>query len=128
MPDDVRKGRCLCNAVQFEAAGAAKWTAYCHCQSCRRHTGAPVSAFAGFERTQVRFSGLPMTRFSSSEGVQRGFCPRCGSTLTYEGERWPSEIHLHVGAFVHPEDFAPTGHACAEERIAWLHIAEPPTA
>ena len=53
----MREGRCLCGAVRFTADGPPKWTGYCHCQSCRRHTGAPVSAYAGFEAAKVRFTG-----------------------------------------------------------------------
>jgi hypothetical protein len=121
-------GRCLCGAVRFTASGPAKWTAYCHCESCRRHTGAPVSAYAGFERGQVRFSGAEPAWFASSPGVRRGFCATCGSTLSFEGERWPGEIHLHVSAFDRPQDFAPTTHGYAEERIGWVHISDPPGA
>jgi hypothetical protein len=124
MTEAVHTGGCLCGAVRFEARGAPKWTAYCHCNSCRKHSGAPVSAFAGFERSEVRFTlGMP-SAFASSPGVKRGFCAACGSTLTYEGDRWPSEIHFHVGAFDAPQDFAPQGHAFAEERVSWLHVAE----
>src|ERR1051325_8973311 len=101
------QGRCLCGAIRFSVEGPPKWTAWCHCQSCRRHTGAPVSAFAGFEREKVSFTKGEPARFSSSPGVQRGFCAACGSTLTYEGERWPTELHLHVGAFDDPEPFKP---------------------
>jgi hypothetical protein len=122
---ETHSGRCLCGAVTFAVTGPAKWTAYCHCTSCRKHTGAPVAAFAGFEREQVRMTGAPLAKFSSSSGVQRGFCATCGSTISYEGERWPSEFHVHVGAFDNPESFPPAGHAFAEERIAWLHLGGP---
>ena len=118
-------GGCLCGAIRFTVEGAPKWTSYCHCTSCRRHTGAPVSAYAGFERANVRVVKGDLARFSSSPGVHRGFCAACGSTLTYEGERWPTEIHLHVGAFDDPAPYAPKGHAFASERLAWLHLAEP---
>ena len=113
-------GGCLCGAVRFSAEGPAKWTSYCHCQSCRRQTGAPVSAYAGFEAAKVRFTEGAPTYFESSPGVRRGFCARCGSTLTYEGERWPNEIHIHVGAFDDAEPFAPAGHAFADERLSWF--------
>ena len=42
-------GGCLCGAVRFLATGAPKSVFWCHCQSCRRHSGAPVSVFVGFE-------------------------------------------------------------------------------
>lgn len=90
-----------------------------------RHSGAPAAAFAGFEREQVAIRGEAFTRFASSPGVQRGFCSRCGSTLTYEGERWPTEVHLHVGLFDRPQDFAPHGHANEAERIAWVRETPP---
>jgi hypothetical protein len=122
----MSEGSCLCGAVRFVAEGPPKWTGYCHCRSCRRHTGAPVSAYAGFEAANVRFTKGILTRFASSQGVTRGFCAACGSTLTYEGDRWPTEIHIHVGAFDDPEPFAPKGHAFAEERVSWLHIETPP--
>lgn len=124
----THSGRCLCGAVTFEAKGPPKWTAYCHCASCRRHTGAPVSAYAGFERAAVEFAG-PISRYASSAGVRRGFCAQCGSTLTYEGERWPTEIHLHTGAFDEPQAFAPQGEVNVAERLPWLHLqAAPPQA
>jgi len=63
---DMADGGCLCGALRFTAEGAPKWTSYCHCASCRRHTGAPVSAYAGFEREKVRFTQGALARFSSS--------------------------------------------------------------
>lgn len=123
---ETYEGGCLCGAVRFRAEGPAKWTAYCHCASCRRHTGAPVSAYAGFERAQVVFTEGEPAHFASSAGVVRGFCGVCGSTLSYEGERWPTELHLHIGAFDRPEALAPTDHAFAEERLSWMSIADPP--
>ncbi|HEY8003047.1 MAG TPA: GFA family protein [Phenylobacterium sp.] len=119
------EGGCLCGAVRFAVEGPAKWTAYCHCQSCRKHTGAPVSAFAGFEADRCEFTRGELQRYASSSGVKRGFCGACGSTLTYQGDRWPTEIHVHVGAFDRPQDFPPAGHAFPEERVAWLHITDP---
>lgn len=119
----IREGGCLCGAVRFTAKGTPLWTAYCHCASCRRHTGAPVSAYAGYPSDAVTFTGAAPSYFSSSQGVRRGFCKVCGSTLSYEGERWPGEIHLHIGAFDEPAAFPPKGQAFEEERLPWLHLA-----
>jgi hypothetical protein len=103
--------------------GAPKWTAFCHCASCRRQTGAPVSAYAGYERDQVEIQGGSFTRYASSPGVSRGFCRTCGSPVSYEGERWPSEVHFHVGVFDDPDPFAPTGHVNAGEQLSWLCVS-----
>lgn len=76
---NIHEGGFLCDAVRFCVRGPAKWIAYCHCVSCRRHTGAPVSAYAGFERDEVGFTKGQPARYGSNPGVARGFCATCGS-------------------------------------------------
>jgi hypothetical protein len=63
-----------------------------------------------------------ITKFSSSPGVQRGFCARCGSTLTCESERLPAKTHFHVGASDQAERLQPMRHIFPEERLPWLHL------
>ena len=43
---EVYSGRCLCGAIKFEARGKPKGIFWCHCDSCRRHTGAPCKVQA----------------------------------------------------------------------------------
>ena len=116
------EGGCLCGAVRFRAEGAPKWTIWCHCQSCRKHSGAPASAFASFHEAAVKVTKGEITKFPSSPGVLRGFCSRCGSTLTCQGDRSPGELHFHVGAFDQPELLGPTAEFYAEERLPWVHL------
>jgi hypothetical protein len=47
---DQFEGGCLCGMVRFIATGQPKGIYWCHCQSCRNHTGAPASVFAAFDR------------------------------------------------------------------------------
>jgi hypothetical protein len=121
---ETHSGGCMCGAVRFTARGAPRWTAYCHCSSCRKHTGAPVAAYAGYPEGRITFTTGAPAFYASSPGVRRGFCATCGSTLTYEGERWPGEIHIHIGAFDDPTAFPPGGHAYQEERLPWLHLVD----
>jgi hypothetical protein len=118
-------GGCRCGAVRFTAEGPPLWVAFCHCASCRRATGAPVAAYAGFPAASVRITGETLASFASSPGVRRGFCRRCGTPLSYAGARWPGELHLHLGAFDRPEDLPPTGEAFAQERLPWLQLEVP---
>src|ERR1700760_3291234 len=101
------EGGCLCGAVRFRLIGPPYEIDYCHCRSCRKHTGAPVSAFADCKRAVVEFTKGGPARYQSSPGVQRGFCAMCGSTLTYETDARPDEIHIHIGAPGCPQDFPP---------------------
>ena len=46
-------GRCLCGAVGYRAIGEPKWIANCHCASCRRATGAPLTTYAGYPAERI---------------------------------------------------------------------------
>jgi hypothetical protein len=131
-------GGCLCGKVRFAAAGKPKWVAHCHCHSCRRHTASPVATFVGFDRPQVTFASPDRAIFSSSPGVWRSFCDRCGTPIAYEAESAPGEIHLYLGTFDSPEQFHPERHVFHAERLTSFEIhdtlprhaaggSEPPT-
>ena len=117
-------GGCLCGAVRFRAMGKPKWVLWCHCQSCRKHSGAPASVFVSFEHEAVTVTTGRITKFNSSPGTRRGFCAGCGSTLSCESERLPTEIHIPVGAFDRARELKPTGHIFPEERLPWLRLAD----
>jgi hypothetical protein len=120
------EGGCLCGAVRFVATGRPKAVYWCHCQSCRSHTGAPVAVFVLFDRKAYRVTKGEISKFDSTpEKTRRGFCARCGSTLTCEGLPDPTETHFHVGAFDRSAQLQPTRKQYfAEERLPWCHIAE----
>ncbi len=114
-------GSCGCGAIRFEIEGKPKWIAHCHCDNCRRATGAAVSTYVGCEREQVKFLAGEPKIYRSSPGVRRSHCGDCGTPIAYEGERWPSEIHFFVGLFERAADLVPQGHAYEAERLPWLH-------
>src|SRR5262249_6255174 len=72
----------------------------------------------------VEFTKGAPTLYASSPGVRRGFCARCGSTLTYVAGALPGGGHIPIGALDRPEDFPPHSTATfAEERLPWFRIA-----
>jgi len=114
----------LCGAVRYEAQGQPKWSCYCHCHSCRRSTGAPVAAFAGFDEEKFRFTKGEPKVFESSPDVWRSFCGRCGTPLTYRSTRHPGEVHIHIGSLDEPDRLAPEVHVYFEEHISWFDTAD----
>ena len=116
-------GRCLCATVRFRVTGAPLWTAFCHCESCRRATAAPVTAYAGFAEDNFAFTDGTPTEYVSSPGVLRRFCPRCGTPLTFQGERWPGEVHIFLATLEDPEAFPPESQGSyVGERLSWMHV------
>jgi hypothetical protein len=117
---EIYDARCLCGAVRLRATGAPKWVLWCHCESCRRHSGAPASVFVAFQNDAVTVTQGEIAIFGSSPGVERGFCTRCGATLTCANARLPGETHFHVGAFDRANELRPTGELFLEERLDWF--------
>ncbi len=116
------EGRCLCGNIKFRVLGAPKWVGFCHCDSCRRATGGPVVTNVGFADTDLTFTKGTPKIYGSSKGVKRGFCADCGTSLTYEAERFPDYVQVHLGAFDEPERFSPQAHVNCAEQISWFKI------
>jgi hypothetical protein len=117
---EIYSGQCLCGDVRFEARGKPKWVRWCHCESCRRHSGAPASVFVAFENGDVKVIHGAIARYKSSPGTERGFCARCGSTLTCANQRLPTETHYYIGAFERAAELKPSGEFYGAERLPWL--------
>lgn len=125
MTRETHDGGCLCGALRYRITGAAPATNYCHCRSCRLATGGPVAAFADLAPGQFAWTAGEPAFFASSPGVRRGFCPTCGSALTYENDAMPGEVHVLSATLDDPGPMAPTGVFFKEERIAWVHLRLP---
>ncbi len=101
-------GGCMCGSVRYEAIGEPLEVGYCHCHSCRRHTGAPVVALVFFEADKVRFTRRERSIYNSSPGVKRGFCDQCGTSLTWEGKYGGrAVINIHISTFDDPDAHVP---------------------
>jgi hypothetical protein len=76
-------GRCFCGAVEVEVTGSPEAMGYCHCNSCRSWSGAPVNAFTLWksEAVQVRSGTEHVATFQKTAFSQRMYCKLCGGHL-----------------------------------------------
>jgi len=81
-----------------------------------------MTTYVGFARSDVQWSGDSLRTFPSSAGVLRSFCARCGSPLSFSGDRWPDEIHLFAASFDDPAHLKPSVHVHAGEQLSWLRL------
>jgi hypothetical protein len=118
------RGACLCEAVQFEVTPPTKWCAHCHCTMCRRAHGAAVVTWFGVPSDSFRLiAGQERLKwYRSSAAARRGFCSHCGSTLFFEGERWPDEIHITRASVAGAIDREPQAHVFYDQRVEWLEL------
>lgn len=118
----------MCGAVRYRFTGMPLSCNLCHCRSCRLATGTPVAAFVDLAADQFAWTRGEPAFFASSVPVRRGFCPSCGTALTYESRDLPGEMHVLSATLDDPSPFAPTEEVFAEERISWMKLRVPPDA
>jgi hypothetical protein len=86
---------------------------------CQRATGGVSAAFVGVPKASVSWEREP-DRFRSSPIAHRGFCPRCGTPLTFEFDDGEG-MDLTVGSFDDAYFFRPKGHFARESwHEEWL--------
>lgn len=82
--DDTLKpitGHCLCGEVTITIVPRKAELGICHCEMCRRWTGAAFVEIDA-EPGTLKAEG-PVTTFKSSDWAERANCGRCGSPLWY---------------------------------------------
>lgn len=78
----TEKGACLCGAVRFSVRILSTSIGACHCSMCRTWGGGPLLAVRG--EADATFEGADqISKFSSSDWAERGFCSTCGTHLFY---------------------------------------------
>jgi hypothetical protein len=113
------EGGCLCGAVRYRISGSPFSSANCHCESCRRASGAPAVAWISIQRSELEIlSGTP-TIFHSSPHVTRQFCGICGTALTYETTDSSSTIDITSASLDDPNAFPPTAEVWLEDKLTW---------
>ena len=117
-------GGCLCGAVRYEVSGAARHLCYCHCESCRRASGAAAVPWGTFDRHSFRVTRGTLAEFRSSEPVRRGYCPGCGSCLTYRHATRPAEIDVTLATLDEAAQLAPQMHVWVADKLPWVRIED----
>jgi hypothetical protein len=119
METDPREGGCICGRVRYRVAREPLGSAICHCESCRRASGAQSVAWLTLPFDGFSFvSGAPQ-EYRSSPGVSRTFCGECGTSLTYRHDEEPDSIDVTNASLDLPEEFPPTHHIWLEDKVAW---------
>lgn len=123
MTDETLTGACLCGAIRYRLQGPPSRVNHCHCDQCKRHTGAAVATWVTLPAAQVTFEGEPVAYYRSSDFAERGFCRTCGSALVWR--RLESElIDLSAGTLDAPDRLEPEDHYWAKDELPWLHMKD----
>jgi hypothetical protein len=119
MPTRVLRGRCLCGAIHYECSGPVESVALCHCESCRRASGAHIVAWLTVRADRMKFTQGTPREFASSAPVRRTFCADCGSPLTYRHRERADSVDVTVATLEDPNAVAPEYHVWMQDAVRW---------
>ena len=116
-------GGCQCGAVRFHVSGPIEDVSICNCRMCQKATGGLFAAYASVANAQLVWTRGAPSDFVSSSTARRGFCPACGTPLTYIWrDDWTA---LAVGAFDNADLLVPdVEHAPDQRHPFFKHIHE----
>jgi hypothetical protein len=124
---EKHQGGCMCGAIRYEVTGIPVWSAGCCCESCVKAIGAPVVVWSGFRKADFQILKGTQAEYESSHGIKRGFCGKCGTSLTYR--KSPAairgaqdDVYVSTVTFDAPEKFPPTEHVYYGERADWFEL------
>lgn len=113
------EGGCLCGAVRYVIRGAPTYAGHCHCRSCQRAIGAGFVTWVGVRPENFEIGKGEITFCATSPGVQRGFCGRCGSSLTFAGDGW-TDIGVTAASLDDPTVAKPESNVYLDHRQPWI--------
>ncbi len=120
--DHVLEGGCLCGNIRYRSVKAPVFVSHCHCQRCRRHSGALFVTHAGLPLEGFNWLRGEPTYWHSSKAFDRGFCAKCGSTVAGLYLDDPSIVVIPIGTLDDVEKVAADRHIVTESQVSWLKI------
>ena len=114
-------GGCLCGAIRYAIRGKVDIGYNCHCEDCRRASGAPFVAWAFCKLKDYEVVKGIAAKIEHANRV-RSFCPHCGTPLTFQHPEYPDDIDVTVCSMDDPGLYPPKGHIWLEDKISWIDL------
>lgn len=114
----THEGGCLCGRLRYRAEGRPNNVTNCHCRQCQLATGAAVATWAEFPADKVAWLSEPPRWYRSSARAERGFCPDCGTAISFrylDGKA----VDLAAVTLDAPDSLPPEDELWTESQRAW---------
>jgi hypothetical protein len=118
-------GGCACGAIHYECNVDALVMMNCHCRDCQKANGAAYAAIMALPKAAFQIRGTPSYHGivgASGKLVERGFCPSCGSQLTFKAEVLADVIGVQAGSLDDPSIYRPDMDVFTSSAQPWDHM------
>jgi hypothetical protein len=119
-------GGCMCGAVRYEISGEPRRMVNCHCDDCRKNTGAAFATNILFDEGDVRVIQGEMCAFEHQSDAGntkiKQFCPTCGSQLFSTTVGRPA-VAVKVGSMDDAGFVQPTANFYCERALSYVDLS-----
>ena len=120
-------GGCLCGEVRYEVSGEVLRTLNCHCDDCRKNTGAAFVTNIFINRADLTISQGKVRVFEhvSDAGNPKikEFCPNCGSQL-FGATRGRDTITVKAGSIDDADFVQPEANVFTSKALSFIHLSD----
>lgn len=122
-------GGCHCGAVRYTLRASPLAVQHCHCESCRKTTGALHATLGVMRRDKVEIEGAEnLTKYRTSPGFEQQFCRTCGCKLFAYDDDETTLFYLDLPTLDdgldpgHPREME--SHIFMSSRAKWEHVSD----
>lgn len=117
--------RCYCGAVTLRSSAPPTGVIHCHCNQCRRQSGAAFTTWVSLRREATAIGGQDfLLSHEVSANGSRHFCRCCGSHLFTVDQRYPKVLGVPAGVVDDAASLVPSGHYFVSHKAPWHEISD----
>ena len=115
-------GSCKCSEVKYEVKSEIEMVANCHCNSCRKMSGAAFATIVVVDEQECEIVAgrNELTVYQVSDNVKKHFCRKCGTPVYYLNQKIPGKYIIPVGSLDNPMDLTPSLNIFCETMLPWV--------
>ena len=113
-------GKCLCGRVSYKAHAKPTLILNCHCEDCRRSTGAVYGTNVMVAEDQVEIHGEVSTfnhKAKSGNIMTKRFCPHCGTLMFGNSSGRTNVVSIRAGTVDQTDIIKPVMNVFVDSKV-----------
>ena len=113
-------GKCLCGQVSYKSHVKPTLILNCHCEDCRRSTGAIYSTNVMVAEDQLEIHGMVSTfkhTAKSGNTMTKRFCPNCGTLMFGNSSGRTNVVSIRAGTVDQTDIIKPVMNVFVDSKV-----------
>ena len=114
-------GKCLCGRVSYKSHAKPTLILNCHCEDCRRSTGAVYGTNVMVAEDQVEIHGEVSTfnhKAKSGNIMTKRFCPHCGTLMFGNSSGRTNVVSIRAGTVDQTDIIKPVMNVFVDSKVS----------